>query len=361
MRPDPLRRRSTSAIAVAVVAAALMTTVAVGCAGLSDDAGSDAVPSVGLMHVGLDHIPGSFPALATQLEEEFGWDLPEAELEACVEEKRKRCVLAGEKLEVIWRNLATAEAEPQAEVFVGQGVDVIVAFEDASIDAAQKATTRSQTPIVFLHPSDPVRDGLVTTLDRPDRNLTGVYGARDEVDKQLERYQLLVPGLRRVLTLVDPTDSRTERLLANYRKAAAALPTPLEPVIREASDERDLRRIFASLRPGEVDGAFLLSPSLRLNHTAVTIELAKRARLPVQAHRKEWVEEGALFSYGIDLPLIGRTAARYVDSLLDGTAPAELGVQEIPKIEFAINLDTAARLGIKVPQDLIIRADQRYP
>jgi putative tryptophan/tyrosine transport system substrate-binding protein len=358
--PRPSGRRPY--ILLASVLAAFVAALAIGCAGLGDDGtGSDALPSVALMHVGLDHVPGSFPGLATQLEEEFGWDLPEAELDACVDEKRTRCVLAGEKLELIWRNLDGSEAETQAEVFVGQGIDVIVAFEDTSIDAAQKATTSSQTPIVFLHPSDPVRDGLVKTLDRPDRNLTGVYGARDEVDKQLELYQLLVPNLRRVLTLVDPEDPRTERLLPGYQAAAAALPRPLEPVIREASSEADLRRVFRSLRPDEVDGVFLLSPSLRLNHTEATIELANRAGLPVQAHRKEWVEEGALFSYGIDLPLIGRTSARYVDSILRGTPPADLPVQEVPKIEFALNLETAARLGLKVPREQIIRAHFRYP
>lgn len=356
----PHRFRSRTFSAVAMAGAALAAAVAAGCAGLGDDsAEADALPSVGLMHVGLDHIPGSFPALVTQLEEEFGWDLPESELEACVEEKRESCVLRGDKLEVIWKNLDGSTVETQAKVLVGQGVDVIVAFEDASIDAAQKATEQSDTPIVFLHPSDPVRDGLVTTLDRPDRNLTGVYGARDEVDKQLELYQRLVPDLRRVLTLVDPEDSRTERLLPDYQAAAAA--SGLQPVIREATTEAELRRIFRSLRPDEVDGVFLLSPSLRLNHTAATIELANRAMLPVQAHRKEWVEEGALFSYGIDLPLIGQTSARYVDSILRGTPPAELPVQEISKIEFAVNRQTAARLGLKVPQELMVLADERYP
>jgi hypothetical protein len=167
---------------LAVVGAVLVAAFAAGCAGFGDDGGSEAVPSVGLMHVGLDHIPGSFPALATQLEEEYGWDLPEVALTQCVDEKRTRCVLAGEQLKLVWTNLDVSEAETQADVFVGQGVDAIVAFEDSSIDAAQKATIQSQTPIVFLHPSDPVRDGLVSTLDRPDRNLTGVYGARDEVD-----------------------------------------------------------------------------------------------------------------------------------------------------------------------------------
>ena len=82
--------------------------------------------------------------------------------------------------------------------------------------------------------------------------------------------------------------------------------------------------------------------------------------MPVQAHRKEWVEQGALFSYGIDLAPIGRAGARYVDSILRGTSPADLPVEKIPKIEFAINLKTASRLGIKIPQDMIIRADKVY-
>jgi putative ABC transport system substrate-binding protein len=163
-----------------------------------------------------------------------------------------------------------------------------------------------------------------------------------------------------MLTLVDPEDPRTERLLPGYQAAAARLPRPLELNIREASSAEQLRRIFRSLSPGEVDGAFLLSPSLRLNHSALTIRLAERARIPVQAHRKEWVEQGALFSYGIDLALIGRAGARYVDSILRGSSPADLPVEEIPEIEFAINLETAGKLGIKVPQEMIIRADEVY-
>ena len=104
----------------------------------------------------------------------------------------------------------------------------------------------------------------------------------------------------------------------------------------------------------------LLSASLRLNHTALTLRLAKKAGLPVQAHRKDWVEQGALFSYGSDLYPIGFAGARYVDSILDGTAPSELAVQEIPDVQFALNLATARRLGIKVPKRRIIQADIVY-
>lgn len=306
--------------------------------------GSDAkeIKRVGLMHVGTDHIPSSWPALKKRLAE-LGW-------------------VDGKNVELLWRNLRPEEADAQARVFVLQRVDVIVAFEDKSIAAAQKATDglKDPIPVVFLHPSDPVRDGLVESLSHPGTNLTGVFGARDAVAKQLETYELLVPGLHRVLTLVDPKDKTTDRLLKQYKAAAAGLTHPIQLDIRQASTPADLRRIFRSLREGEVDGAFLLSPSLRLNDSALTIRLARRAGIPVQAHRKEWVKRGALFSYGIDLPLIGRAGARYVDALLRGASPSDLAVQAIPKIEFAINLQTAARLGIKVPQEMIIHADEVY-
>ena len=190
--------------------------------------------------------------------------------------------------------------------------------------------------------------------------MTGVFGPRDVVAKQLEVYQDLVPDLRRVLTLVDPTDPRTERVLKEYQSAAAQLKRPLTLDIREASTAADLKRIFRSLRRGEVDGAFLLSNNLRQNHSALTVELARRAGVPIQGSRKEWVEQGALFSYGIDLAPLGRAGARFVDSILRGTSPADLPVQELPKIEFAINLETADRLGIKLPQEMIIQADKVY-
>jgi putative ABC transport system substrate-binding protein len=336
-------RLSTWASGLALGSAVLLIGFLTACQGSDDDnATAQDVRRVGLMHVGTDHVPPSWPSLKARLEE-LGWT-------------------DGRNIELIWRNLEPDAAEAQAGVFVSQDVDVIVAFEDTSISAAQDATagTRDPIPIVFLHPSDPVRDGLVESLSRPGRNLTGVYAARDVVAKQLELYQLLVPRLRRVLTLVDAEDPATERLLPQYQAAAARLPRHLELDIREASSAQDLERIFRSLRPGEVDGAFLLSPSLRLNHSSLTIRLANRARLPVQAHRKEWVEEGALYSYGIDLGPIGRAGARYVDSILKGTSPGELPVEEIPQVEFAINLETAGRLGIKVPQDMIIRADEVY-
>jgi putative ABC transport system substrate-binding protein len=268
----------------------------------------------------------------------------------------------GPRIELIWRNLEPGEVKDQAAAYVAEQVDVIVAFEDKSIAAAQAATAEAERPIpiVFLHPSDPVRDGLVQSLSEPGGNLTGVFGARDPVVKQLELYQQIMPGLRRLLTLVDPTDTvATPPLLLQARDAAEQLGIELD--IREASGEADLERAFRSLAPGEVDGAFLLSPSLRLNFSKLTIKLADEANLPVQAHRKEWAEQGALFSLGVDVGPVGRAGARFVDSILRGTPPADLPVEEVQGSQFAINLDTAQKLHIEVPPEVINLADKVYP
>lgn len=332
--------RLSTCTAPLALGAVLSVCLFAACNGGGDKSAAKPIPRVGLMHVGTDHVPPSLDTLKARLRQ-LGW-------------------IDGSNIKLIWRNLEPDEAEGQAKAFVRQRVDVIVAFEDQSIRAAQAATAKDRIPIVFLHPSDPVRDGLVKSLSRPGGNLTGIFGARDVVAKQLELYELLVPGLHRVLTLIDPDDPATGRLLAQYRAAASLLGRPLELVIRKVSTARDLERVFRSLRPGEVDGAFLLSPILRLNFSALTIRLAARAKLPVQAHRKDWVEKGALFSYGADLRPIGRRAARYVDLILKGTSPSDLAVEVVPDVEFAINLKTASRLGIRVPQQMIIRADEVY-
>jgi putative ABC transport system substrate-binding protein len=317
-----------------------------------------AIPRVGLMHVGTDHVPPSLGTLVGRLAD-LGW------IDGSHDELVARLVqdghVDGPRIQLIWRNLEPGAADDQAATFVAEHVDVIVAFEDKSIAAAQAATAKMEHPIpvVFLHPSDPVRDGLVESLSHPGGNLTGVFGARDPVVRQLELYQQIMPRLRRLLTLVDPTDKATPPLLMEAKNAAQRLGLELDIV--EASTAADLERAFHSLTPGEVDGAFLLSPSLRLNFSMRTIELAAEAHLPVQAHRKEWVQKGALFSLGVDVGPVGEAGARFVDSILRGTAPADLPVEEVPKIQFAINLARARELGIVVPPDVITRADVVYP
>jgi len=345
--------RSGALLLVVVISAIVL----IGYVAVSGRPTTGSAPRVGLMHVGTDHRPPSLATLVAGLEE-FGWfDESADELVADLVEQGS---VRQPKVELLWSNLEPGQAERQAAVFVHDRVNVIVAFEDSSIQAAQRATATDGTriPVVFLHPSDPVGAGLVETLSHPGANLTGVFGARDPVAKQLELYHQIMPGLRRLLTLVDPDDAATPPLMVQAREAADQLGIELD--VRDASTEADLATAFHSLAPGEVGGAFLLSPSLRLHFSQATMDLALQAGLPVQAHRKEWLDKGALFSLGVDVGPVGRAGARFVDSILTGTAPADLPVEQVPEIEFAINMRRAAELGIEVPEAVLELADVVY-
>jgi putative ABC transport system substrate-binding protein len=337
---------------------------------------------VGLMHVGTDHNPPSLATLVAGLGD-LGWfdgsakpvmqQLVGDETKVQGRMKQVQGQYDGQRIQLIWRNLDPAQPDQpdqvaeQAREFVRERVDLIVAFEDKSIGAAQDATADpgNRIPVVFLHPSDPLRDGLVESLAHPGGNLTGVWGARDPVAKQLEIYREIMPGPQplRLLTLVDPSDTATPPLLTEAHTAAGKLGIKLDEV--EAANDAGLEAAFQSLRPGAVDGAFILSSSLRLNYSAKILALAAAANLPVQAHRKEWVDpqkidQGALFSLGVDVGPVGTAAAVFVDSILKGARPADLPAQEVPKVVFALNLRRAAELGIVVRDAVVTQADLVY-
>jgi ABC-type uncharacterized transport system substrate-binding protein len=337
------------------------------------------VRRVALMHVGTDHNPPSLATLVAGLGD-LGWfDGPASQVmqhlvgdETKVQGRMEQLEgqFDGERIQLIWRNLKdAAQANEQARGFVRERVDVIVAFEDSSISAAQDATAdpANRIPVVFLHPSDPLRDGLVDSLPHPGGNLTGVWGARDPVARQLEIYRQImpVPQPLRLLTLEDPTDPLTPPLLPKASEAAGTFGIELEE--REASDDAGLEAVFQSVRPGAVDGAFILSPSLRLHFSGEILGLAAAANLPVQAHRKEWVnpegetDQGALFSLGVDVGPVGAKGATFVDRILKGAKPADLPPEEVPKVEFALSLKRAEELGIKVPPDVVEQANPVYP
>jgi putative ABC transport system substrate-binding protein len=295
---------------------------------------------VGLMHVGIDHIPPSLKPLEARLRE-LGW-------------------IQGRNIHLIWRNLPSEDAaKAQAEAFVKSRVDLIIAFEDQSVRQAKAATAVSHTPVVFLHPVDPVQAGYVRSLRHPGGNLTGVFGLRDLVAKQLELYKAVVPGLHRVLALVDPLDPSTAALWKQSQ--AAALKLHLALVVRKAATPDELIQVFRSVRHANVQAVFVVSPKLLFNYSQLLIGLAEgEAHLPLELNRKEWVQKGALFSYGPDFELIGREGARYVDSILRGAKPSELAVEEEPRVQFTLNLTTARRLGIRVPESTAILADRVY-
>jgi putative ABC transport system substrate-binding protein len=292
------------------------------------------ISRIGLFHVGLDHVPGSFQRLKEGL--------------------KARGYEEGKNIALDWRNLPDDEAARKtAEEFVRGKVDVIVAFENQTIRAAKAAT--SEIPVVFLHATDPVADGYVQSLARPGGNMTGFVGLRELPDKQMELFKEIVPRLHRLLVLVDYDDPTTGRLLSEVRKVSSFLKVQL--IEQRVSDAADIERIFGSIKRVDVDGVFIVSPNLQQKFTAVTLRLATERRLPMAVHVKGWVEKGGLFSYGHDPFSVGSEAAVYVDKILKGTKPADLPVQQPTKFEFVINLKTSKQIGVTIPPNVLARAE----
>ena len=231
---------------------------------------------------------------------------------------------------------------------------MIVAFENQTARAAKAAT--EEIPVVFLHVSDPVAEGLVKTLARPGGNLSGFVYYVVSPAKRLELFKEIVPGLRRVLVLVDPRDPVAPGHLAQIRTAADVL--KLRLVQRNVAAQADLQLVFGAIKPVDVDGVISASVDLDLKFTSLLIGLTAAKRLPLATYRKERVREGALFSYAPDIASVGPPAAEYVDRILKGARPGDLPVAQLTKFEMAINLKTARTLGLTIPRSLLARADE---
>jgi putative ABC transport system substrate-binding protein len=204
--------------------------------------------------------------------------------------------------------------------------------------------------------SDPVAAGFVHSLAHPGGNLTGFEGFTLELpDKKLELFKAVVPHMRRVLVLQGPADPVTRSLLAELRTAGAAL--QLQLVEQTVTTQADIERVFGALPRGDVDGVYVLSPNLLAKFSALVIRLATEHGLPVPGHRKEWVRQGALFSYAPDSRADGREAAVYMDKILHGTKPADLPVERPTTFELVVNLTTAEALGLTLAPTFLFRAD----
>ena len=242
-----------------------------------------------------------------------------------------------------------------ARALVQLGVDLIFTHDETTSKAAQMAT--SQIPIVFAGVEDPVGSGLVQSFARPGANITGVAGLDLMLGpKRLEIFREIVPSLKRVLYPYDSAEAAAVAAAKVFRDAARRLGIVL--VEQTVQTEAEAQATLAQIRKGEVDG--ILTPRCcSLNIPGFALEAASQQGIPVMTADSWWVKErGGLASYGIDSYASGRQAARLVDKILQGAAPAALPVETGTKIELMINLKTAKALGLTIPPELLYRADR---
>jgi putative ABC transport system substrate-binding protein len=244
-----------------------------------------------------------------------------------------------------------------AAELVRRGVAVIVTPGSTAATLAAKAATAT-IPIVFITGADPVKIGLVASLNRPGGNATGINDFGVEIGaKRLGLLHELLPGAARFAVLVNPDNPLiTESFVTELQTAASAIGRQIEVVT--ASTNSDIDIAFATLVKKRAD-AFLISPdSLFVTRRVQLITLAVRHALPALYHRRELAEAGGLMSYGSDLPNQFRQTGVNIGRILKGEKPAEMPVQLPTRFEFVINLQTAKTLGIEIPATLLARADE---
>jgi putative tryptophan/tyrosine transport system substrate-binding protein len=273
-----------------------------------------------------------------------------------VEELRRLGYVDGQNIVLEFRS-----AEGRIERFpvlaadlVRAGVDVTLAVSEASVRAAQQATT--STPIVIVAIDyDPLALKMVTSLARPGGNVTGVFLQQLEVTaKRIELLKAMLPKLTRLAVLWDPSGADQFKAA---EAAAASLGLRVQSLkIRPNPD--DLSGAFAAAVRERADAIAVVQTAVLFRERAQIVQMATSHRLPAAFAFREFAETGGLMSYGAHLPDMFRRAAFYVDGILKGARAGDLPMEQPTKFELVINLKTAKALGLTIPHTLLLRADQ---
>ena len=239
---------------------------------------------------------------------------------------------------------------------VERRVAAIVASGGPPPALAAKAAT-STIPIVFSSVDDPVKLGLVASLNRPGGNATGMSLFRSElVTKQLELLRELVPNAALIAVLVNPTSPNTGPYLTNLRAAAQKLRQQISVV--NASTEGEIDTAFATLSRQRPQALLVAADTLFNTQRDHLVALASRDAVPAISQFREFAAAGALASYGTNVTDVYRQIGDYVGRILKGEKPADLPVMQPTKFELVINLKTAKALGFEIPPTLLARADE---
>jgi putative ABC transport system substrate-binding protein len=259
-------------------------------------------------------------------------------------------------IEYRWGDGRNERMPALAAELVNMRVSVIVAPSGASAALAAKRLT-STIPIVFLTAGDAIELGVVTSLSKPDANLTGVSGvASSVVTKQLGLLGEFAPKSAPFALLTNPASPNTNSLAANTEAAAKTVGRDLQ--VTRAGDANELDKAFAQLADRHVGGLVIPQNAFFQQQRERIAALAARYRIPAIYDMRESVVAGGLMSYGVSRSEVFRLLGVYTGRILHGAKPSELPVVQPSKFEFVINLKTAKVLGLEVPISMQLLADE---
>ena len=262
----------------------------------------------------------------------------------------------GQNLVIDWRyQLGQADRLPTlAAELVRLKPDVIVADVTVAIRAAMQAT--STIPIVMASSADAVGIGLVTNLQRPEGNVTGVTMMLAEMStKRLQLLKEVVPKVSRVAVLWHPALPWHQAMLKEVEAAAPSL--QLQPIAIAVRSRDDFGNAFAELASARVNALFV-SETMTPTAQRQLVDFAAKTRLPTMFMNRDYVAAGGLVSYAPNFPEMYRHAAAYVDKILKGARPGDLPVEQPTKFELVINMKTAKALGLTLSPSISARADE---
>ena len=240
---------------------------------------------------------------------------------------------------------------------VRRPVSVIVVLESTNGALAAKAATQT-IPVVFMQSADPIRIGLVKSLNRPGGNLTGINLLLAETaGKRLELLLELVPAAKTVAHLGNPSNPVYAEADASEAQIAARA-HGVRLLIVNASRPSEIETAFAELVQRQAEALHVSADGFLLTHLDQIVGLAARHSVPTVYAFRQAITSGGLMSYGTDFPRAWRQAGVYTGRILKGEKPEDLPVQQVTKMELIINLKTAKTLGITVPRSVQSRADE---
>jgi putative tryptophan/tyrosine transport system substrate-binding protein len=237
------------------------------------------------------------------------------------------------------------------------GRNVTVVYTATTISALAMKAATSTIPIVFAIGADPVKSGLVASLNRPGGNLTGVSFFTNQMEaKRLGLLHEIAPKVDLIAALLNPNNPFFDNQARDLDQASRALGLKIQ--IEGASNERDIATAFAAFARQRA-GALLVGADPYFNsQRALVVGSAAQLRLPAIYEWREFAEAGGLMSYGTSLTGAYRQASDFVARILKGAHPADIPVLQSTKFEFVINLKTAKGFGIEVPPGLSAIADE---
>ena len=324
---------------------ALALTFLLGVAVLSSPLAPAAEPAKRLVRVGFVSSQSPSSPISKRYQQEF-WD-----------RLRELGWVEGQNLviEVRWAEGRIDRFPALMAELVARRVDILICSGTPAAIAAKNAT--STIPIVDAVMGDPVDTGIAASLARPGGNLTGLSMGMTEgiAGKWLELLQETAPRLSTIAVIANPDHAMTGE---QAKRLEAIAPTRgMNVRIIEVRGPEALDRAFEQAGRTAQAVLVLADPNLLIQHRRI-VALAARHRLPDIYSQREFVDAGGLIAYGPDLAVMFRRAADYADKILRGAKPGELPIEEPTKFELIVNLRRAKALGLKIPESILLRADE---